>query len=310
MKYDELIKNLYSNSRAVFGNVLEVLEESVYITDCQEFAEEDIVIHTGFKYWTNKGQQVELLYHINKKIIIRQPYQPGLSPPTINGLVVLQSENIFFNGYNGKIVTQINIDGSFKYENIQLDVSNLPDVVDRIYVKDDNDKSRELSSILVMDRIKRNIKSYPLNREFNQTVYYNGVFFRQYMSDYLYFAQDYGHAVIEDLKYRKEWIEVYNWDAPLFYKIVETLKFESVDKWMNIIIFTKTTIFYNSLAAESYFNNISTQNIQDNEFYINSLKNEDLTYYSDPIYAYKLFEVVQESDNYEFEIELNDFNQR
>lgn len=252
MNYSEVLNLLYSSSRdnliysSSFGNLLYLLNQSRYVLDDLNLKLGDAALHTGFIFKTSNEELVELFYCLKNKIIFRQPHQPGLSPPALNGLVCYRSENNYYNEYDGTILSRIQFYDScgvhnetFLYEKlVKIEENNVLEPLNISILTEDGKGVLIKRKSLEVKINSLTIEKYCLQNINNSKIHYNGSTFRKYLP-ILYFdsqREDY-----DDRFLRKDEVMSMGSNADIYYSFLETIEFIPI-RGGNEIVYSKEVL--------------------------------------------------------------------
>ena len=179
MKYKKLLDVLYGTNR---HDILEILNSAIYVADYHWSLKESLVFHTGFTFTTQNEKKLDLLYDYYKDILIKQVRNANKSFPQINGIIACkQDESVkYLNWYKEVLICSIHLDNN-TFGGIPIDDSYC--YLDSINsVKWTNKESGEESVITAFKIFdgEKLIKEYPLQRNFEYKLFWNGVRFKIY----------------------------------------------------------------------------------------------------------------------------------
>jgi len=196
--YHRILKILYGNN---LMEIISLLNTSIYVTDFDRETDSH-VIHTGVSFFTQTGQEMEVLYDFSSKNKIIQPRntKSGLSLPQLNGLTVKTGGDYnpeyfdvvfpmflceyLYNKNKEELYTVIAFDSSLIHP-----LWNKSDV-NKLILKNPKDKSRKIISnikVFIEKKSKYSRELFPLNITINQSIFLdpNGWIFK-YNRDFGY----------------------------------------------------------------------------------------------------------------------------
>lgn len=172
MEYYSVLKVLYHDS---LRSIIDLLNVSVYVTDFEE--KNFFVIHTGFSFYTQTGQELEVLYNFSSHKTIIQPRNQGhgLSLPKINGLNVIQEENnneVYFNRIFPMHIYEFHYTDVERFFVMLMDENYLSTLWDKSEINQIQGKNGHDNKVIKVRKIKvfNNIKgkiskeNFPLNK--------------------------------------------------------------------------------------------------------------------------------------------------
>jgi len=180
--YHRILRILYGDSLTM---IIELLNTSLFVRDFVHKPNSN-VIHTGVSFFTQTGQEMEVLYDFSSNQLIIQPRntKSGLSLPKINGLTVKTGDNFnpeYFNVVFPWLFCEFLYDKNKKelYTIICFDSSIISDLwnksdLKKLILKDPKDKSRLIVSNIKVFIDKKNSNSrefFPLNRTIDQSIF-------------------------------------------------------------------------------------------------------------------------------------------
>ena len=183
MEYPELLEKLYNGS---INDILKVLDTSVYVSDFNK--NDEIVLDTGFIFNTHKGSQMAIYFSLASKAIIRVPGK-HLQIKRLNGSVLADKKGVYFSGYLRQIFMEFHEPETWWYNILKTDLqeyyhekeSKYP--IEKVITYDEKNIEEVYSKFKVVCSDGK-IKEFPLQKELKEPIFYNGVRFSKYLSDY------------------------------------------------------------------------------------------------------------------------------
>ena len=182
MGYYRVLRILYNDN---LESIINLLNDSVYITNYEDEGK-SFIIHTGFSFSTQTGQELEVLYSISSKITIIQPRNPGhgFSYPKLNGLNLLRGgykNEVYFNTLFPMITYEFHYKNEERFSVMPIDNDYISKLWDKSEITEvyginlkDNSKIRVCKIKVFIKKNGKTIKeSYPLNRTLRYTIFLN-----------------------------------------------------------------------------------------------------------------------------------------
>lgn len=173
MKLNDILKVLHSNND---NAILRIINQSIY-SDLYPYNNDSLVIHTGFTYSNHKSKSFDLLFDLDNKKLINQVRTPGYCLPLICGIIYLRktSNDKFFGTFLPQVIFKyFQIDerlafGQLKHPLLYMNETKEIKSIDIQFEKTDY----SINSFEVEDENGNEI-SYPLNKIYNNRLYFNG----------------------------------------------------------------------------------------------------------------------------------------
>jgi len=190
MKYSKLLYILYGDS---LSDILNILNQSVYVTDYITEDKNSIVVHTGFTFLTHKQKKIDLLYDFKNETIIRQVRNDGFAIPQINGMFATKGDDNYFNYFCDIVLTEIveekDEESTFyhlknPYTYLNINKINEITVIDKEKNNEITYTSFKISSNGIL------IKEIPLQKELEDIIFFDGDLFKKYISDDEYYQEE------------------------------------------------------------------------------------------------------------------------
>ena len=180
MKHSHLLEILYNSD---IEDILQILNQSIYITNYSSPIETPIIIHTGFYFNSHRDKKIELLYDLNQEIVLRQVRNYGGELPLINGLLAGRRDGIYYNSFHKLVVIKIkknnNLQGVFKYLKDPYTYLGKEKVTE-ITVIDPNDDTESVVNTFKIMEGNSVFKEIPLQKILSETLFFNGSTFSKY----------------------------------------------------------------------------------------------------------------------------------
>jgi len=180
-KYIELLLKLNDNS---IGDIISVLNQSVYVKDFKSPDGDSFIVLTGFSFVTHKGTIIELYYDFKTETVIRQGRREDSILPQISGLFMEKvSEGHFINRYYKRMLQGLSENGEVvvcTFKDFERDQKSQRLI--SIDIADDDSDTKELVESITIKFADSSVKELPLNRKLDTPIFYDGNRFRVYVS--------------------------------------------------------------------------------------------------------------------------------
>ncbi len=181
MKYSELLNVLYGEN---LTDILNVLNQSIYVTDYLIDDKNSIIVHSGFTFFTHKQKKIDLLYDIENEKIIRQVRNDDFSIPQINGIIATKNNDKYFNYFYEVVLTEIlegnNEDGTFYHLKDPYSYLNIDEIEEIIVIDKEKNKEIKYNSLKIFSN-GNIIKEIPLQKRLGEIIFFNGTLFKKYI---------------------------------------------------------------------------------------------------------------------------------
>lgn len=175
MKYAQLINILYNGD---LSDILDVLNQAVYVTNFVPADKSSVIIHTGFTFRTQYKKMV-LLYELQTEVVIKQVLNNHPSNPLrINGLCLHQGDSNFINGYVNALLFKAfekdnNLCEFFKIPIEEIGRLRCEENTNRVTCTNDDGNLEKIRSFTIIETNGLS-KTVKLNKDLNHRFYFNG----------------------------------------------------------------------------------------------------------------------------------------
>lgn len=195
MKYSKLLEILYGKD---IEKIINVLNQSIYVTDFTPNDSESLVLHTGFSFESHKNKRIDILYDLMTESIIRQVHNDRLSIPLICGIYAVKQNSQYFNSFYEFIVTDV-FENNNEKAGIQLlknpaTYFNKNSIIEIIVIDKETKEENHISSINIHYNDSQ-IKETPLQKKLADKIYFGQNSFSHYIdnNEYCDDSEDYSN---------------------------------------------------------------------------------------------------------------------